>query len=457
MCVMGACVLVLGAAACGDNLVPPVTAPPSLPWQSGARLRAEVADAGGGAVQFLGWRDTALDVDCTFEHASDGVLRCLPTPPLTFVVYGDPACTRPIVISFTFGGCDRPVYAVERRRSDGCDGRVGGVYTIGAVRPPGRIYLAEPGSCTPLDFAFDTYEVARSVAPEEFVAATERAFAHAGGVVAHVATASDGARQVIGLTDPGGATCAPFRFPGDGGEVCVGDVVYAIPDTFIDETCSTPAPVVAATCAPAPAIGVDSAGEVHRIGAALADQVYSSVSSCGPTSGLRAWSLGPVVGAEAFPPLATVALGTGALRASWASDVEGAPLVPLGIVDSATDVACWTMREVGASDAAPRRCLPVDVPFGEVTEVYADAACAGPPVEVVSASKVGATRVALRGDSVCSELTLARLVDVRPHTGVRYARDGSGGCTELAASDRVYDVVADVPPASLPAIDVRVE
>src|SRR5690349_19903368 len=64
--------------------------------QDGARLKVRSVTTPDGAIVPLGWRDSTLGLDCAFEVASDGKLRCLPmTPFYSSGKYADAACTIP--------------------------------------------------------------------------------------------------------------------------------------------------------------------------------------------------------------------------------------------------------------------------------------------------------------------------------------------------------------------------
>src|SRR6478736_6789521 len=66
-------------------------------YDSGSRLHAVLLDGGDGAVAFRGWFDTQLDIECVFQTAQDGSLRCLPAPSRRGF-YADPQCTQAAVV-----------------------------------------------------------------------------------------------------------------------------------------------------------------------------------------------------------------------------------------------------------------------------------------------------------------------------------------------------------------------
>lgn len=89
---------------------------------SGSRIKARYLEGTDGTKQFIGWYDTEKKVNCTFRQASSyslGALAsknyfCLPStaqptkpgnPPIKEVLYLDPQCTQPVLITFA---CNTP-------------------------------------------------------------------------------------------------------------------------------------------------------------------------------------------------------------------------------------------------------------------------------------------------------------------------------------------------------------
>jgi hypothetical protein len=89
-----------------DALTNPVPGASADPYQSGSRLEANYYAGADGSKQFMTMHDTQLNVDCAFQGAADGVLRCIPTGQGIFVgYYADSGCT-PIVAQYK--GCTHP-------------------------------------------------------------------------------------------------------------------------------------------------------------------------------------------------------------------------------------------------------------------------------------------------------------------------------------------------------------
>lgn len=71
-------------------------------YKSGSRIKAKVYKTADGAVSFLKWYDTILDVYCDFlQSPIDGKYRCLPYTPQATSFYSDSACTEPIIQWYT--------------------------------------------------------------------------------------------------------------------------------------------------------------------------------------------------------------------------------------------------------------------------------------------------------------------------------------------------------------------
>lgn len=119
--------LVLTSTGCengvdGDGGEGGKSAKASQPFVSGSRLKVRKIVGGDGSEQQLGFRDTTLNLDCTFQRAEDGSQRCLPEAAASKSA-GDPqfwldaACTVPVI---QVANCGRPEYL--RVVADQCAG-----------------------------------------------------------------------------------------------------------------------------------------------------------------------------------------------------------------------------------------------------------------------------------------------------------------------------------------------
>ena len=157
---------------------------------SGTRLRAIEAVAPGGAAKLLGWHDLDLDMECRFEIASDGVLRCLPVLGALSLLHTDPGCTVPLGVEEP--PADDPQCSQVRFLSDG----TGPIFRAGA-RYFGATYIGMPGQCSAFDPGSQSvnFQIAEEVPPTTFVAATESIVPH-GRLSWIVWSAADGAQQL---------------------------------------------------------------------------------------------------------------------------------------------------------------------------------------------------------------------------------------------------------------------
>ena len=118
------------------------------PFSSGSRLKVRKIVGTDGAVQQLGFHDTELNLDCTFQRAEDGSTRCLPTSTLTVDGYWlDAACTTPVIFE---SKCGAPNFI--RVPLDECSGAAA---IWGDVKPyAGPLFHSSgPGDCSPSGMA----------------------------------------------------------------------------------------------------------------------------------------------------------------------------------------------------------------------------------------------------------------------------------------------------------------
>ncbi|MBK9032213.1 MAG: hypothetical protein IPL61_12990 [Myxococcales bacterium] len=444
-----------GLAGCGDNQGPPWV---PAAWHNGTRLRAKVADAGGGAVQFFGWYDTALGVDCAFEQMTDRTMRCLPTDAGD-LGWGDDSCSQFVVVSARDVSCPAPAFMVEQPPTDGCHHVASSVAQVGASRGVTPIYVDTGFACEAYPDEWPTFEIGPWHSNEEFVAADVIEVERPGGITARVAVAEDGAQQVLELANRGDDTCKPVDFLDGGGWRCVVAAVVR-DDLFGDSDCTVPAPPIAGCREPEVLVAAD--GHVYLPGEHHFDVVYwRDGETCAYLGVYSTRRPGARADANAFPPLSVFERGAGAVQARFTSDVHGDALMPAGLFERATGTACRPTAEAGAPDTAPWRCVPTNVPLGTSLEPFGDAACtvlAGP---LIMSRTYGARRVAFVDDVVCDARhppPLRRLVEVQQHVDSIYQMIG-GQCREVdyAKTGFPYDVIAEVPMTSLPAVTIRVE
>lgn len=138
-----------------------------LGYVEGSRLKAKLLTGDDGASQFYGWRDTELDLDCSFRMTPDG-LRCLPQGPWVQATYfADAACTVPAAPQNT---CDPAPTHVQQYADPLCSSE--GVRIFRAGPKLSTAYQSTDGeTCTEIGASQNAYYAAEDeVAASAFVA-----------------------------------------------------------------------------------------------------------------------------------------------------------------------------------------------------------------------------------------------------------------------------------------------
>jgi hypothetical protein len=114
---------------------------------SGTRLKAAYYVGGDGAKQFAHWVDSARSNEtCSFQTASDGVLRCLPQVVYA-QFYSDAKCTQPIYQ--VASGCKPPTaYAMPYDVTTCSELAPRDLYPFTAPVTLSGVYYGSAGSCT---------------------------------------------------------------------------------------------------------------------------------------------------------------------------------------------------------------------------------------------------------------------------------------------------------------------
>jgi hypothetical protein len=187
--------IVLGLAACGDNLVNE-----RAEQRSGTRLKLswyEYPDGARERAYLARIHDAALDRPCELVEWADGVRRCtLEVNPHSFmvepyprVVYADPGCTRPLGRSSGFV----PGYAFYLEQWMAGEPKLARAFLPGAVvvPQPTSVYEQRDGSCEPVAEVsrYAYFELGRELSPDHFVSVTRTQLATSGRV-GHVADLS---------------------------------------------------------------------------------------------------------------------------------------------------------------------------------------------------------------------------------------------------------------------------
>jgi hypothetical protein len=99
--------------------------------EDGIRLKRRWLETDDGAVEQLGWWDSARKEPCAFRHASDGKLRCLPTVGVhecdrrtgAWIAFSDTECKIPFLVGFVSTECDKlPRFAFAKEEGVCLDG-----------------------------------------------------------------------------------------------------------------------------------------------------------------------------------------------------------------------------------------------------------------------------------------------------------------------------------------------
>jgi hypothetical protein len=146
--------------------------------QSGARLKATYLEADDGSRQFLGWRDTLREVDCSFAVAADGTWRCLPSGADAGRFFADASCTQRLAT--VPRGCTQPPAFAILRDVPACVWQQSRqVFSLGPPHAAPLAYWSAGGACVPASTAdlvlYDLYVVGDEVTPSSFVSATPQA------------------------------------------------------------------------------------------------------------------------------------------------------------------------------------------------------------------------------------------------------------------------------------------
>jgi hypothetical protein len=145
--------------------------------QSGSRLKAKYWAASDGSKQFLQkWRDTQLNVDCTFMMAADAKIRCLPAAR-DQLLYADDKCTQPLMNDIPADACSTKYMRASFTVLGTCTQETGTrLYEKGAAYTgTGSVYQKQSGACnylSPVGNQLPLF-IATEVPATTFVDATE--------------------------------------------------------------------------------------------------------------------------------------------------------------------------------------------------------------------------------------------------------------------------------------------
>jgi hypothetical protein len=447
-------VLVFGAGCADDG--PHL----SSTYTSGARLRARLLDAGGGAVSFQGWHDRDLEIECVFATASDGVLRCLPEAP-AWVAYANADCTAPVVFWFPDDCAHPPTFAAQWvPGANAAEPARVELHQVGAPVSAGPVYFQTTTGCTKGFHVDQAFVLGAAVAPTMFVAASTSTLDYRGDRLAvKVITTADGAAQILETIDPARGPCSRFWLPtGEG--VCLANLGegggrMAI---FRDDACSVPVPgVVYGGPDRIPSAIFADDGLAYLPGARIDEPIFDArIADTCRVNMDTAYELGRPAVADDFPRMAASLTGAGRLQAQYATDLRGRRVLPEGFYDAARSAACLPMVVDGAPGVL--RCVPYGVSGSSTsTEHFADPACTIPVAEWLSEAP-SAGHVFTHAASSCGEIALRSAYTVVAHLGPTFRSDDAGQCYEDTPTWDLRPFVVDTDELdTLPRLSARIE
>ena len=347
---------------------------------SGSRLRARYFADANGQRAFIGWRDTQLGLDCSWDQSAEP--SCL--PEATGVqAYADAACTQPLLTRYAFQCDARPTHVLDY---DTC-GTTRSIYLVGAQVTPAMVYVHNGGACE-ASVPTATYF---STTPDPSAATYARGMIVDRGttrVRTRLVVGADGSQQPLEAYDTTLATtCFPFftAAPNDANNYCL---PRSMPSSFSDASdCSTPVAFAPAACPIPDYIDVPNTPFlVYRRGAQWVDgptattpmyrrsRPTDTTVACSavsrPTSPLEsAFHAGEQIPASFLPPVTRVIepSTTSRLSAAYFAIGDYRKFDLLHDVPGGFDCAATRTSET------EWRCLP---PFGAVSRRYFDdAAC----------------------------------------------------------------------------------
>jgi hypothetical protein len=476
--------LLLGAAvACSSGSTPDGPRLPSSRLAGGTRLKANWFSGPDGVgrpqTRWLGqFHDTLLDIDCDFEVAGDGVLRCLPVDPYrartlggpSSYTFADPACTRRL-ISPGPSCLVPPVWHAELDPA-ACPARHRR-WAVGA-----RVADADPvydrdatGACVPYalaaPFRGDFYPLGAELDATAYASAVVSDGETHGGYTEVRLVAEDGAVQLLGfkavassqLVMPAPAADGQARLlplPADDDTDNQG-LSYSM-----ESTCTTGTFTRWGACTVTPAyrqhVTSDASGcsavvQVFPVGPPLTQLYDSSLgSTCHPVTvpGLTGYAVGTEVPPATFPTsrvldapgrLSRRGYGVGA-EWRWDSDEVFDTTLGRGVGPSVASDGSLRWRPY--TDVL----LPATQGYG-TTWYFSDAACTK-RLANTRAGPCQAQLLARLPSSGCGAATAYAVLPLTPYSGQAYERRGPDGFCEAQTTDGgpLYAIGTELPPST---------
>lgn len=400
-------------AACSSESVNPVPFPPVAPPQaidfaSGSRLRARY-ERFEDARTFVGFFDTEQGTDCRFEETSEG-WRCLPHfDPALQVVYRDPECTSPLLVSINPVDPETLPLLVVEHNPFGCEAPTawaGPPFDRGPEIPvPAQVYERSPsGLCSPSG----GYALAFEATPatfEPFVGAEAVPSASVDGLSTVMLLGEDGSKLALRVHDEAlNEDCVNLIAGAAFDEAaCLSSHVAVVEEAFsASETCNAPTRLALTSSCNAPNIVweprswvdcEDPLPTLYALGdaAAFYDGTPDGCTRLDelPHARFQAFEIGARLPSSAVPSVALRPFGAGRLVRYEAVTSSGVRLaikvgprqptrssLSSGWFDTALSTTCVTAR---ADMGVASLCLPEVVhAMEELDWLYADPACSEP-------------------------------------------------------------------------------
>jgi hypothetical protein len=375
----------------------------ALAFESGSRLRAQIADGGEGAVVLEAWKDTELNELCEFHYVTDGSIRCVPVFGGARLVYTDPECKgRAAAVDPTCSvGSKRYVTSIDEAYT--CPTAVPpvAVYSLGAPMGNRTAYVRdERGLCSEYGVDVSLVEVTEA-SLGAFVAATVSREDIGDGLSVSVLEGEDGSRMLHRLHDASGERCSPALLD----EGRLGEAYPCLPEgwasvdhrgPYADASCEEPLQQLPSWC-PKPSLTVveekpaDTCDAPKRSIREVGDLVKTAglrtynedngacnATTEGPSQRGSLYAIGEAVAPETFPALTWASSGAGRLRSRhWATpsgkqaSVAGGHPLSSGFYDETLKTTCYAAE----FDDGRTRCVPAPIRYISEGEYFGDPKC----------------------------------------------------------------------------------
>lgn len=455
------CLVLAALSGCPVSPEPDAGAPSPF-WRSGTRLKGRALEAGGVSV-LRHFRDTTLNLDCTFRRDGQQQFRCFPARHEFSLRFEDAACTQPLLeqqqcmpAEGTLVSLDGPRHCAGRRsvtaRRVGAEVSTGTTYTLSSAT----------GTCARFDGTPTVYRRLHDVPDTDFVAATVNVVGSA-PLGAEVLVADDGARELVGAYAFGaGAACLPWATePRKARAPCrATPLAYAYGEWAERTDCAATLgySVEDAACGPARTLlayqaadgggftleGAYASQEVSRADVTARDLAAGTCS--GPTGQLNQRYWRPTTLLPEAPEVKLTQLGSGPLTLEVYTTEQGQPVSSAGSwLNTALQHECFPIDTVDAGV----RCLSAGT---QASVFFRDSSCT---TLLMAAAEPDELAVLRGAHDVCGPAT-----ELRARGTALAAQDvylsSAGGCASIGTpSTPLYELGAVVPWSQLPELTER--